>query len=268
MTTWKRPQYIGGAIQSVLDQTFTDWEIVIVDDGSPDNTAEVAREWEKKDKRIQYLQLKHVGRIAIVSNAGLRKAKGEFVAILDDDDWWLDKQKLEKQIGFLEKNPDYLGCGGAYVIVNGEGKETGRFMKPQSDEAIRRVALYANPMANSTTMFRRMEAGFYDESLPQFADWDFWLRLGKNGKLYNFPEYFSAYRMWHGGASFNTNQKELVGSAIVIVRRYRNDYPRFWLAFLGTAAYWCYARLPLFMRRRMNAFFSKTKKFLFSGSGS
>ena len=197
---WTRAHYIGIGIQSAIDKTFQDWELIIADDGSPDNTAEVVAEWQKKDKRIKYIRLPHIGRIATVSNAALREAQGEFVAVLDDDDYWIDNRKLEKQVAFLRSHSDYIACGGWFITVDANGNETGRIRKPETDAAIRRVMLAANGIANSTSMFRRKEAGLYDETLAQFADWDFYLRLGTRGKLYNFPEYFLAYRMWHQGS--------------------------------------------------------------------
>ena len=260
---WTRAQYIGIGIQSAIDQTFQDWELIIVDDGSPDNTAQVVAEWQKKDKRIKYIRLEHVGRIAVVSNAGLREAQGEFVAILDDDDYWIDKYKLEKQVTFLRDHPDYIACGGFFTVVDAEGKETARLTKPVTDEAIRKVMLSANGIANSTSMFRRAHAGFYDETMPQFADWDFYLRLGTMGKLYNFPEYFLAYRMWRKGSSF-VNQKQNADTAIIIVRRYRGKYPGYLQALILVQTYRAYARLPLAFRENMNAFLSRLKKALFA----
>src|SRR5947209_7057759 len=101
MTTWNRASFISGAIESVRAQTFTDWELIIVDDGSEDNTPEVVREWLQKDSRIVYFREPHHGRIAIVSNVGLRAARGKYVAILDDDDYWISPLKLSSQVQFL-----------------------------------------------------------------------------------------------------------------------------------------------------------------------
>ncbi|MDO8537018.1 MAG: glycosyltransferase, partial [bacterium] len=204
MTTWNRAGFIGKAIQSVIDQSFAAWELIIIDDGSTDNVADVVKKWQIKEKRIKFIPLSHIGRIAIVSNAGLREALGEYIAILDDDDWWLDPKKLEKQVEFLDKNPDYVGCGGGFIVVDGDGDKKAKILKPQRDESIRKVALFANPIANSSTLFRRSaveKLGPYDESMLQFADWDFWLKMGTYGKLYNLTEYFFAYRMWEGGMS-------------------------------------------------------------------
>jgi teichuronic acid biosynthesis glycosyltransferase TuaG len=260
---WTRAQYIGIGIQSAIDQTFEDWELIIADDGSPDNTAEVVREWQKKDKRIKYIRLEHVGRISVVSNTALRAAQGEFVAVLDDDDYWIDNRKLEKQVAFLRGHLDYIACGGWFTTVDASGNETAKLRKPQQDEAIRRVMLSANGIANSTSMFRRKEAGLYDESLAQFADWDFFLRLGKLGKLYNFPEYFLAYRMWHQGSSF-VNQRKNAEAAIVIVERYRDDYPGYVKAIILARIYLVYSYLPSWIRRGLNAFLSRLKKIIFS----
>lgn len=263
MATWKRADIISYAIESIVAQTFKNWELLIVDDGSPDNTAEVAERWEKQDGRIRYIQCPRMGNIAAVSNVGIRAARGEFIAILDDDDAWHDVKKLEKQVAFLERGHEYVACGGGFIMTDGRGKELGKIMKPEHDEDIRKVALFANPIANSTALFRKSDTIVYDENLSGFADWDFWLKLGKRGKLYNFPEYFLEYRMWDRGGSF-IHQKENARAAMVIVSRYRDAYPGFVKAFLFAKVYWWYAHLPITLRKQTNEKLSKLKKVLFS----
>ena len=186
--------------------------------------------------------------------------------MLDDDDYWATPDKLKKQAEFLDKNPEYVGCGGGYIVIDENGKEKSRFLKPERDEEIRQHALIANPMANLTAMFRRSAAekiGFYDETMPQFADWDFWLKMGLVGKLYNFREYFACYQMWEGGASFR-NQKANAHAALRIVRRYKNQYPGFWKAIFLTYSYTAYVYLPVFIKRPLNSALSRFKKFIFS----
>lgn len=266
MVTYRRAQFIVGAVQSALDQTYEDWELIVVDDSEDDATAKVMGQF-KGDKRIHYFHREKKGTIASGSNFALGKATGMYGAILDDDDWWRDPEKLKKQAAFLDTHSGYVGCGGGFVIVNEKNEQVGKVLKQETDEEIRRVALYANPMANSTTMFRISAAkaiGGYDESLPQYADWDFWLKLGEQGRLYNAPEYFLAYRMWDKSASFN-NQKQIADTGYRIVMRHRNNYPRFWLALLVITSYRIYARFPMGIRRNMNGFMSRLKKFLFSG---
>lgn len=274
MTTWNRPGFLGQAIESVRAQTFRDWGLIIADDGSTDNTKAVVAEWlasspsrsgQKKDARIKYFNAGHFGRIAKISNAALKQAQSEYVAILDDDDYWLDEHKLEEQIKFLDANRDYVGCGGGFVVVDENGKEKNRFFKPEKDQAIRQKLLLANPMVNSTTVFRRAVAeklGYYDETILQFADWDFWLKMGRQGKLYNFQRYFTAYRVWKRGTSF-TKQRECARSGITIVFRYGKFYPNFSLAVIIAAAFAFYAYIPEFLKRALNPPLSRLKKFLF-----
>lgn len=263
MAVYNRPQYIGDSIESAIRQTFRDWELIISDDSENDATEKAVGPFVRRDKRVRYFHRPVKGTIANSSNFALARASGEYTAVLDDDDTWADPRKLEKQVTFLDEHPDYRGCGGGIIMVDERGAETGRLFKPETDEAIRRVALYANPIANSTGMFRRAAGERYDEAIPQFADWEFWLRLGTKGKLYNFPEYFLNYRMWHNASSF-INQRENAQSALIIVNRYRHDYPGYAKAIVFTGLYWCYAHLPLFIRRALNSFLSKTKKRLFS----
>ena len=87
-------------------------------------------------------------------------------------------------------NPEYVACGGGYVVIDQDGRQRGAFLKPETDHAIRARALLANPIVNSTAVFRRVGNGelvWYDTSMCQFADSDFWLTIGAKGKLYNFP---------------------------------------------------------------------------------
>ena len=175
----------------------------------------------------------------------------------------LDSNKLEKQVAFLRAHPDYVACGSGFVTMDENGKETGKIKKPEQDDAIRAIALSANPVANSTAMFRRSAGVFYDESMLQFADWDFWLTIGEKGKLYNFPEYFLAYRMWEKSASF-MYQKMNADAALRIVNKHKNDYPGFMKALFLACLYWCYSRLPLFIRQTFNAVLSRLKKRIFS----
>jgi NDP-sugar pyrophosphorylase family protein/glycosyltransferase involved in cell wall biosynthesis len=263
MTTYRHPIFIEKAIESIQEQTLAQWELIIVDDSEDNATEEAVKPLMARDSRIHYFHREKKGNIANASNFGLLQARGEFIAILDDDDYWIDAHKLEKQVAFLRAHPDYLACGGWFISVNESGKEIARFKKPETDEAIRRVMLSANALANSTAMFRREASGCYDESMKQFADADFFRRLGTIGKLYNFPEYFLAYRMWEKGSSF-MNQRGNADAAITMFWKYQKDYPGFLPGFISAYSYWLYARLPAGIRRNLNGFMSRLKKMLFS----
>ena len=113
----------------------------------------------RRSRVSDYLQLPHAGRIAIVSNSALEAARGKYIAILDDDDRWIDPDKLKKQVAFLDEHPEYVACAGGFTIVNQNDERTADIYKPESDQAMRKVALLANPIANSTAMFRGFAQG-------------------------------------------------------------------------------------------------------------
>lgn len=268
MLTYNRPQLIGRAIESVMAQTLTDWELVIVQDGANPHTIQVVGEWTARDPRVKHLRRDKGGNIANATNYGLRAAQGKYIAILDDDDAWITKDKLEKQVRFLEEHPEYVGCGGGMITIDENGKETLRYLKPETDDDIRKNALFANPMTHSTGMYRRsaiQEIGLYDETLAGFQDWDVWLKLGRLGKLYNFPEHVCYYQMWEGSGSFQAPLGNTT-SALRIVRRHRDIYRGFPVALSMAYAYHAYAHLPVWVRKSNYSFLSRLKKSLFTGS--
>ena len=266
MLTYNRPQFIDMAIGSIHAQDFPDWELLVVHDGPNEDIPRVMDEWRKRDERVRYLHRPVPGNIAEATNFGLAQARGEYIAVLDDDDYWACPEKLSTQTRFLNDHPDYACCGGGVIVIDPEGREQMRYLKPSAHEQIRRRALIANPMAHSSTLFRRaaaLQVGGYDESLAGFQDWDLWLKLGKVGKLYNFTEYFLYYRIWQGSGSFHQS-KGNTASALRIIRRHRQDYPGFSAAYAMTMLYYGYARLPAGVRRVSYSMLSRMKKLLFS----
>ena len=262
MGTYNRAQLLEKTIASVQAQTVKDWELVIADDGSTDNTPEVVRALQKRESRIVYVRNEVNQGISKNYNSGLVKTRGEYIAMIDDDDPWCDNEKLAKQIAFLEKNKDYVGCGAGVIVVNLEGKELYRYLKPETDEMIRKRMLFSNPMANSTTLFRRdtgVAVGWYDSSIRYSGDRDFWLKMGLKGKLYNFPEYFSYYTMSGENTSI-ARIKPHLKTSLMVMKRYKGKYLGYLPALmLNTLQYW-YAFLPLFFRKFVHRFLARLKR--------
>jgi glycosyltransferase involved in cell wall biosynthesis len=266
MLTFNRAEWISAAIESIVNQHRQDWELIVVHDGPNEAIAKVMAEWEKRDSRVRYFRRLQPGNIAEATNFGLAQAKGDYIAILDDDDRWATPDKLDKQITFLDESPAYVACGGGVIVTDSNARETLRYLKPEKDQDIKRVALIANPIAHSTAMYRRdaiEKCGGYDVSLAGFQDWDVWLKLGSIGKLYNFQEYFLYYTIWEGGGSFQ-QQKKNTRSALTIVSRHRSAYSGFPLAILMASMYHAYAHLPAGIKRTSFAYLSRLKKALFS----
>ena len=266
MLTYNRPQFIGRAIESILAQRFREWELLVIHDGPNEEIPLIMQEWQKRDSRIQYFRRTVPGNIAEATNFGLAHARGEYIAILDDDDYWAGQDKLSRQTEFLDSHPDYCCCGGGVIVVDPTGREQMRYLKPEHDEQIKRQALMANPLAHSTTLYRRdaaLQVGGYDETLAGFQDWDLWLKLGKAGKLYNFPDYFLNYRVWQGSGSFHQSRRN-TESALRITRRHRHDYAGFPVAFPMALLYHAYAHLPVGVQRVSYSSLSRLKKAIFS----
>ncbi len=267
MLTYNRPQYIGRAIESVRSQDLQEWELIVVHDGPNRVIADIMREYEQVDPRIRYFHRLRGGNIANATNYGLARAGGEYIAILDDDDYWASPGKLTKQIEFLDANPDYSACGGGMIVLDETGTEKLRYFKQQNDADLKRWALLANPIAHSTAMFRRsllVELGGYDESLSGFQDWDVFLKLGQCGKLYNFQDEFTCYTIWGGGGSFAQSRNN-TRSALRIVKRHGSAYRSFPLALSVAGLHYIYARLPRAVRERSFSWLSRAKKAIFSG---
>ena len=267
MLTCNRPQFLGRAIQSVIQQSLEDWELIVVQDGPNQQTAAAMQKWVERDPRIRYFHRDRGGNIANASNYGLARARGQYVAILDDDDYWVAADKLRKQVAFLNSHPDYAGCGGGMTVIDDHENVLMSYLKPEQDDEIRARALCANPMTHSTTMFRRSLGegiGYYDELLAGYQDWDIWLRFGRLGKLYKFPEVFTRYTLWNAGGSFQQQRKNVL-SALKIVFRHRTGYRGFTGALALVLMHLAYAHLPAKIRKSSFSFLAQRKKAIFAG---
>jgi glycosyltransferase involved in cell wall biosynthesis len=266
MLTFNRPQFLSRAVESVRAQDFAGWELLIVHDGPNEETARIAAGWAARDPRIRHIRRIVPGNIAEANNHGIREARGEYIAILDDDDFWRLPSKLSLQVAFLDAHPDYAACGGGAVCINERGEETLRYLKPEHHQDIVRGALVANPIIHSTALYRKaaaLEVGLYDESLAGYQDWDLWLKLARAGKLYNFQEYFLAYQIWEGGGTFLA-QRRNTACAVRIVRRHGKHYQRYPLALALACGSYLYARLPEVIKKATFGPLNRLKKALFA----
>jgi glycosyltransferase involved in cell wall biosynthesis len=266
LPTRNRSRLLTRAIQSVLEQSFKDWELIVIDDGSTDETPEILEQWQKTEPRLNVLRSeKRTGvDISFILNQGLSLASGKYVARLDDDDYWCHQDKLRKQFEFLESHPDYLVVGGGVIVVDEHEIELFRYFKKREDATIRRWALFANPFSHTTTMFRREEAlavgGYGDWHYAE--DWDLWLKLGTRGKFYNFQEYFTVYRLADTNKSL-LYQREQARAILEIIRRHRAEYPRFYGAYCLNLVQYLYSFLPFGLRKMLQPLLSSLKRSRF-----
>lgn len=262
MGTYNRAHLLDRAIEALLRQSFTDWELIVTDDGSRDETPAKVRSWLEREPRIVYIRNEVNQGISRNYNVAFARARGEYVAMLDDDDAWCRDDKLARQVEFLDTHPDHVGCGGGLIVVDPEGREKYRFLKPETDAQIRRAMLFSNPMANSTTLFRRAageRAGWYDASMRYSGDRDFWMKLALIGRLYNFPEHQSFYTMGTHNTSI-AHIKPHLKASLMLTMRYRRDFPYYWPALAVNYAQYGYAFLPEGVRNRVHTWLARIKR--------
>lgn len=230
---YNRAGFLPKALNSVLAQSFKDWEIIIIDDASADNTAEIVRPYLSNQNIKYYKNEKNLG-ISKSRNMGVSLAKGEYIAMLDSDDYWIDKEKLKKQLDFLKNNPDYILIGSNIKIID----EKNNFIKntdfETKDNDIREKILRFNQFAQSTVMYRKESAekvGEYNEKLSCVEDLDLFLKLGLLGKMKNLKEITTAYTRHSGGISYKRKLAMAWNNYKIVLKNF-GKYPNWFIGII------------------------------------
>ena len=207
MPSWNTERFIAETIQSVIDQTYTNWELIIVDDCSSDNTDEVVASF--KDERIKYLHNEKNSGAALTRNKALREAKGEWIAFLDSDDLWMP-EKLEKQICFMEEN-GYNFSYTDYEEINAEGNMTGVFVT--GPKKITRTGMYNYCWPGClTVMYDATKVGLIQISdIKKNNDYSMWLKVCKKADCYLLDECLGQYRKGRVGSVSTHSIKTMIG---------------------------------------------------------
>ncbi|HDR7592040.1 hypothetical protein BK735_07995 [Bacillus mycoides] len=193
--TYNRSELIKRTIDSVLAQTYTNFELIIVDDASTDNTEDIVNEYH--DDRIKFIKLNENSKGTKPRNMGIKESKGDYIALLDSDDEWLPN-KLESQLNFLRAfNDDNMVCF-TDLILKGTKKTVYSNNRDlfENEDISEYIFLGKNWVQTSTYMFSSKlgKQTLFNPTLKKHQDWDFCLRLKKNGaKFVNFPEHLAIY---------------------------------------------------------------------------
>lgn len=247
LTIYKKAPFISQAVKSILGQVCKDWELIIISDPPIDKDAEkIIENYLQKDSRIKYFKNETWMGFRKCLNQGLKKAQGKYIARIDDDDIW-DFQKTEKQIRFLEENPEYVLIGSGAIFIDENGKELYRFLPPEKDEEIRQCILFRNPFIHSSVLFLAEAAkkfDGYDDALPENEDFDLWLKMGTIGKFYNLPEYLIKFRTPSLKANIAEIRRARTKVFISIIRRHSKNYPHYKKALLKNYLKLFYTYIP------------------------
>jgi len=193
MPVYNTEKYIEDSINSILNQSFVDFELLIIDDGSTDNS--VAKIEKFNDKRIILIKNKKNLGLASVRNIGLNYINTKYIAFLDSDDI-SSHRRLEKQFYFLENNSDYVLCG-SWVETIGKSKHIWKYKS--DSELLKCQFIFSDPFATSSLMIRNKVLTennlIFDISFPPCEDYDLWERVTSYGEIYNIPEVLTYYRI-------------------------------------------------------------------------
>jgi glycosyltransferase involved in cell wall biosynthesis len=214
MPVYNGAEYLKEAIQSILDQTFTEFEFIILDDGSTDESRQIIAGFQ--DPRIRFIQNeKNLGLVATL-NVGLNHAAGKYIARMDQDDIALP-HRFQQQVDFLQANLDYVMCGTTVHYIG--NKDERKF--PRSDDQIKVGLIFGCPFAHPTVMIRRSvleTTGLrYDEQYKHAEDYGLWMELAIHGKMINLEEKGLRYRIHD--KQYSVTFKEAMAASCANIRK-------------------------------------------------
>ncbi|TAL50348.1 glycosyltransferase [Patescibacteria group bacterium] len=211
MSVYNGERFIREAVVSLLGQTFRDFELLIVDDGSSDATPQILEELTAQDTRCRVITNPTNIGLTKSLNIALRQAQGDYVARMDTDDVALP-QRLEKQVLFLDTHQEVGIVGTAYQFIDNAGNVIGETSPPIADQDLRRVLIRANPFLHSSVIIRKTvldRVQGYNETFRRAQDYDLWMRLSLLTKLANLPDILMQKRFTTGMISFRKEREQI-----------------------------------------------------------
>ena len=208
MPVFNSERFVAEAIESVLNQTFKDFEFLIFDDCSTDKSFEIIEDFKRKDSRIKvFLNEKNLG-VVESRNKLINLSKGKYIAWLDSDDIAL-KNRFEVQIKFLEEHPE-IGMVGAYpIIIDENSKKTGKWWFETDPQKLKIELFFHSPFLSSSVMIRTscLPPNFYDSRFPVAEDFDLYSKISEHSDAANIPKFLVKYRINSKGLSKSNTEK-------------------------------------------------------------
>lgn len=211
MSVYNSEEFIRPAIESILCQSFKDFEFLIINDGSKDSSLEIIRKYADKDKRIRLISRANVG-LTKSLNEGVEEAHGEFIARMDSDDI-STPDRLEKEVAFLDSHPDIALVGSNYTIIEektGEPKVTTNIFTHPDD--LKATQVMCNQFGHGSILMRTSvvrEMGGYDSSVGHVEDYHLWTRISRKYDIANIREPLYLYRSVASGVSLGNHALQI-----------------------------------------------------------
>ena len=195
MPVFNGEKFLRTAIESILNQTYTDFELIIIDDGSTDNTPDIIESY--KDQRIIFFRKSNQG-VASSLNTGIRLSKAEYIARMDADDV-SEPDRLKYQVDYLDQHPECVLVDVSAILIDEDGMPLRQRPQPHGENAIiRSLQRGTSPFNDPSVMFRKSAAlscGLFNEHMIIGSDWYLWAKLSECGKTTNIPMYLLRYRL-------------------------------------------------------------------------
>ena len=238
LPTYNHAHFLGKAIESVLSQLYTNWELLIIDNHSEDNTDEVIASFS--DCRIRTLKTHNDGVIAVSRNIGIIEAKGEWIAFLDSDDTWYN-QKLSTVTELINKYNQYdVISTDEYMVENSTGKRKELKYGPYRNDFYKEMLVNGNKLSTSATVvrssFMKERSILFNESKSYITveDYDLWLNLARHGaKFYFIPKFLGEYNIHSSNSSGQlerhyNNLKYLLKDHVYNIQKFNQNPDKLW----------------------------------------
>lgn len=216
MPVYNVEQYVGGAVESILNQTYSHFEFIIIDDYSDDGTFEILKSFKKKDKRIVLRKNKKNLGVSKSLNKALKLAKGEYIARMDADDWSYP-ERLELQVKFMKNNPDVV-VSGSYIEIC-DSKLRVRYVRKYNidDINIRKHLFRYSPFAHPVTIWQAkvVKKELYNEVINVSQDYELYFRVGKIGKFMNLDKPLLKLRIHKNSVSTTMSDLQLKNTVLI-----------------------------------------------------
>jgi len=229
--TYNRANRLSKAVNSVLSQTFSDLEVIVVDDYSTDNTTNKVQELIQQDQRVKYLRQEQNQGAPAARNRGIKQAQGKYIGLLDDDDQYLP-EKIQEQVKIFENSKKDIGLvygGFKNIVLNSDCED--RVKTPTIKGDIFKALLEKCFVGSPTVLIKKKcfeKVGYFDEKLQSCQDWDMWTRIAKEFKA-DYAEQVVANYYFHSGEQITTNfDKKAQGVNRIYAKheKYLRKYPK------------------------------------------